>query len=243
MQWAEVQIKLFSLDFSFLFHALIKKKSTNLHTTCISLFLSTICYHLPTLWDFFLMNICPTPHNPVPSAPISLLLVVLHPAICTFLCATSYLLFSTIYLSYCISTLFPPPPSLPSSSSLVKQVYSFFCHLKVLLLCLPCLPVLDESVLCWLCCFFSHMQDIILRKTEKIWSSHSILSPKQLAAIAAQDMAREELLYLCDKPAHRRPTASFQLSKCEVPVITDHLGCLSSQNQVTRSQILYSQRH
>lgn len=61
----------------------------------------------------------------------------------------------------------------------------------------------------------------------------------QLAAIAAQDVAREELLYLSsEKPAHRRPTAIFQMSKCEVPMITDHLGCLSSQNQVTRSQIL-----
>lgn len=36
----------------------------------------------------------------------------------------------SIFLFHCVSTLYSPPSSLPSFSSLVKQVYSFFCHLK-----------------------------------------------------------------------------------------------------------------
>lgn len=191
------------------------------------------------------MNSCPTPHNLALCAPISLSLVVLHPAICTFLCDFSHLLFPHFYLPFplCFHTLFS---SIFSPLCLITSKTGLFILLssKALLLCLSCLPDLHEGAICCLCCFLSHMQDMFLKKTEKIWPCPAVLSPKQLAATAAQAMARQELLCLCsEEPAHRRPTASFQLSKCEVPMITDHLGCLSSQNQVTRSQILSSQRH
>lgn len=180
------------------------------------------------------MNSCPTPHNLVPSAPVSLSLAVLHPAICTFLCDSSHLLFSAFYLPFplCFHTLFSsifsPFLLITSKTGLLILLSS-----KVLLLCLSCLPDLHEGGLCCLCCFLSHMQDIFLKKTEKIWSCPpALLSPKQ--PLLHKTWPERS----CSVSAHGRPTGSFQLSKCEVPMITDHLGCLSSQNQVTRSQIL-----
>lgn len=119
----EVQIKLFSLRFFFsISYSQKKKVFTNFHPTCTSLFLSTVLHHLATLCELFLMNICPTL---VSSAPISLSLVVLHPAIRTFLCASSYLSFSTIYLPFplCFHTLFssifPPFLLITSKTSLL----------------------------------------------------------------------------------------------------------------------------
>lgn len=91
------------------------------------------------------MNSCPTPHNLAPSAPISLSLVVLHPAICTFLCDSSHLLFSTFYLPLPLgfhtlfSSIFSPFLLTTSRTGLL-----IFLSSKVLLLCLSCLPDLHE---------------------------------------------------------------------------------------------------
>jgi len=97
--------KIFALQF----HALKKNPSQPpyYYIIIISLILSTALHHLAILWEFFLTNICPTLHNLFSPAPISLLRVVLHPAISTFLCASSHLSFSTVYLPFplCFHTL------------------------------------------------------------------------------------------------------------------------------------------
>lgn len=107
--------------------------------------------------NIFLMNSCPTPHNLAPSAPISLSLVVLHPAICTFLCDSSHLLFSTFYLPFplCFHTLFS---SIFSPFLLITSKTGLLILLSSeVLLWLSCLPDLHEGSLCCLCCFLSHM--------------------------------------------------------------------------------------
>lgn len=143
------------------------KNKTNLHTTCPSFLLPTVLYRLATPGFFPLMNICPTVQNLIPSAPISLSLVVLHPAVCVPPCLLlSFVLHHLSSFPLCFHT---PSSSihLLFSSSLVKQVYSLFCHLKVLLLYLPSLLGSDKGGLCCFCCF-SYTPDVTLQRTEKI---------------------------------------------------------------------------
>lgn len=80
--------------------------------------------------NIFLMNSCPTPHNLAPSAPICHWLSSILPYAHSSVTPLIFCFPPSIFLSHCVSTLFSPPSSLPSFSSLVKQVYSFFCHLK-----------------------------------------------------------------------------------------------------------------
>lgn len=216
---------------------LLKNKKPNQPPYHLSFLPSTYSSLSPChSWIFSLMNTCPTVPNLVPSAPISLSLVVLHPAVCVPPCLLlSFVLHHLSSFPLCFHT---PSSSihLLFSSSLVKQVYSLFCHLKVLLLYLPSLLVLDKGGLRCFCCF-SYTPDVTLQMTEKIWPSPSRLSPKQ-PLLWATTPARSCSTFVVRSQLVCRQTASFQLSKCEVPMITDHLGCLSSQNQVTRSQIL-----
>lgn len=218
---------------------LLKKFKPTSHTTCTSFFLSTVhsltsCHSLGIFMSIL--------QDLRPPAPISLSLVVLHPAIHTTSRASSFPP-STI-LSQCVSTLFPPPWIF---SPLITNKTGLLIHLslKVFILYQPSLPVLDEEGLC----HFSYMQDTILQMAEEkgrqlqdpflhrcplsswgslLWKTSPVRSCSTFA-VSSQLICRQ--------------TASSQLPKCEVPMITDHLGCLSSQYQVTPRQILSSQRH